>query len=61
VTTHECCCTYNMLKLTGRLFSWDPKAEYADYIERAMCNGVLGTMNPDDGMTMYSVPMASGY
>src|SRR5262249_43620673 len=34
-TTQECCCTYNMLKLTRRVFAWSPEARYADYYERA--------------------------
>jgi DUF1680 family protein len=59
--TQECCCTYNMLKLTRHLFSWTGESSYADYYERALLNGVIGTMNPADGMTMYYVPMASGY
>ena len=59
--TQECCCTYNMLKLTRQLFSWTADAAYADYYERALLNGILGTMNPEDGMTMYYVPLASGY
>jgi len=59
--TQECCCTYNMLKLTRQLFSWKPEASYADYYERAFFNGILGTMNPKDGMTMYYVPLESGY
>jgi hypothetical protein len=59
--TEECCCTYNMLRLTRHLFGWDPQARYADYYERALFNGILGTLNPKDGMTMYFVPLASGY
>ncbi len=60
-TTHECCCTYNLLRLTRHIFSWTADPACADYYERAMFNGILGTMNPKDGMTMYYVPMASGY
>jgi uncharacterized protein len=60
-TTHECCCTYNLLKLTRHIFSWTADPACGDYYERAMFNGILGTMNPKDGMTMYYVPMASGY
>jgi DUF1680 family protein len=60
-TTQECCCTYNMLKLTCHLFAWDPAPHYADYYERALFNSILGTMNPEDGMTEYFVPLASGY
>ncbi|MCC6857568.1 MAG: glycoside hydrolase family 127 protein [Bryobacterales bacterium] len=59
--TQECCCTYNMLKLTRHLFCWSAGPRYADYFERAHLNGILGTMNPEDGMTMYFVPLAPGY
>lgn len=58
--THESCCTYNMLKLTRHIFSWSAGARYADYYERALYNGILPTQNPEDGMMMYYVPMASG-
>ena len=57
----ECCVTYNMLKLTRHLFTWTAEPHYADYYERALFNSILGTMNPEDGMTMYFVPLASGY
>jgi DUF1680 family protein len=60
-TTQECCCTYNMLKLTRHLFGWSPEAVYADYHERAFLNGIIGTMNPSDGMTTFYVPLESGY
>jgi hypothetical protein len=59
--TQECCCTYNMLKLTRHLFAWSPEARYFDYYERALLNGILGTMNPKNGLTMYYVPLATGY
>ena len=58
--SHESCCTYNMLKLTRHLFSWEADAKYADYYERALWNGILPTQNPDDGMMMYYVPMMPG-
>jgi len=60
-STQECCCTYNMLKLTRHLFAWSPEARYFDYYERALLNGILGTMNPKNGLTMYYVPLATGY
>jgi hypothetical protein len=59
--THETCCTYNMLKLTRELFTWNPDAKLADYYERALFNGILSTQDPATGMTMYYVPMASGW
>jgi DUF1680 family protein len=58
--SHESCCTYNMLKLTRHLFRWSADPGYADYYERALFNGILPTQNPEDGMMMYYVPMASG-
>jgi DUF1680 family protein len=60
-TTEECCCTYNMLKLTRQVFGWTADARCADYYERAFFNGIVGTMNPADATTMYYVPLASGY
>src|SRR5262249_36010490 len=60
-TTQECCCTYNMLKLTRHVFAWSPDARYADYYERAYLNGIIGTMNPADAMTTFYVPLESGY
>jgi len=60
-TTQECCCTYNMLKLTRHLFAWSPEARYFDYYERALYNGIAGTINPRNGLTTYYVPLASGY
>ena len=60
-TTEECCCTYNMLKLTRHVYSWTADPARADYYERALLNGIIGTMNPKDGMTMYYVPLAGGY
>lgn len=59
--THECCCTYNMLKLTRHLFGWTADPAYADYYERALFNGVLGTQHPADGQKLYYVAMESGY
>jgi hypothetical protein len=58
--SHESCCTYNMLKLTRHLFSWEAAAKYADYYERALWNGILPTQNPADAMMMYYVPMLPG-
>ncbi|MFH1266494.1 MAG: glycoside hydrolase family 127 protein, partial [Planctomycetota bacterium] len=59
--TQETCCTYNMLKLTRHLFTWSPEPKYADYYERALWNSILATQDPQTGMMMYFVPLASGY
>ncbi len=58
--TTETCNTYNMLKLTRHLFSWEPKPEYMDYYERALYNHILASQNPRTGMTCYYVPLRSG-
>ncbi len=59
--TEECCPTYNMLKLTRHVYTWtgDPRA--ADYYERALFSGIMGTQHPSDGDKLYYVPLASGY
>src|SRR5579872_3887155 len=59
--TTECCCAYNMMKLTRHLFGWSPEARYMDYYERTLFNHRLGTINPADGTMMYYLPLASGY
>jgi len=34
----ECCCSYNMMKLTRHLFGWSADARYIDYYERNLFN-----------------------
>ncbi|HEY3414929.1 MAG TPA: beta-L-arabinofuranosidase domain-containing protein [Armatimonadota bacterium] len=58
--TCETCNTYNMLKLTRQLFCWDPKAEYADYYERAVYNHILASQHPVTGEMCYFVPLKTG-
>ncbi len=58
--TTESCNTYNMLKITRRIFAWDPKAEYADYYERALYNHILASQNPETGMVLYYLPLKAG-
>ncbi len=58
--TCETCNTYNMLKLTRHLFEWDPKAEYADYYERAHLNHILASQDPETAMMTYFMPLGSG-
>ena len=60
-STTECCCAYNMMKLTRHLFGWSPDARLMDYYERTLFNHRLGTIDPEDGMMMYYLPLASGY
>ncbi len=58
--TTETCNTYNMLKLTRHLFCCEPRAEYADYYERALYNHILASQHPETGMMCYYVPLRSG-
>jgi uncharacterized protein len=58
--TEECCCAYNMLKLTRHIFGWtgDPRA--MDYYERTLYNHRLGTQD-GQGLKSYFLPLGSGY
>lgn len=56
----ETCNTYNMLKLTRHLFSWQSLPEYSAYYERAVFNHILASQNPEDGMCTYYTPLISG-
>ena len=53
----ESCNTYNMLKLTKRLFESEQKASYADYYERALYNHILSTQHPEHGGYVYFTPV----
>ena len=57
--TQEYCTTYNMLKLTRHLFGWTADAAAADYYERALFNGILGSQHPADGEKLYYVSLAT--
>lgn len=59
--THEDCVTYNMLKLTDHIFQWTGNAAAADYHERALINGILGSQDPADGEKLYYLSLADGY
>jgi len=57
--TNECCCSYNMLKLTRHLYQWTGDVRYFDYYERALFNHRLGTIN-EDGQTQYYLGVVPG-
>jgi len=59
--TEECCCGYNMLKLTRHLYQWTGDPRYFDYYERTLFNSRLGTQHPDNGGKMYYLPLEAGY
>jgi DUF1680 family protein len=43
---NESCVSHNMLRLTDRLFSWDPRFEYAEFRERTFTNSVMSMQHP---------------
>jgi uncharacterized protein len=55
----ECCCSYNMMKLTRHIFGWNGEAGAMDYYERVLFNHRLGTQD-QDGMKMYYVSLQPG-
>jgi DUF1680 family protein len=55
----ECCCSYNMMKLTRHLFGQEPDAKQFDYYERMLLNVRYGTQDRN-GMLMYYVSLKSG-
>ncbi len=60
VDTAECCCAYNMLKLTRKLYSWTADPRYFDYYERVLLNHRLGTIRPQSGATQYYLSLTPG-
>lgn len=58
---NETCNTYNMLKMSRKLFMITGDKKYADYYENIFINAILSSQNPKTGMTMYFQPMATGY
>jgi len=56
----ESCCTYNLLKLASRIFTYDPRASIFDYYERALYNHILGQQDPASSMVCYFMPLQTG-
>ncbi|MGC9973294.1 MAG: beta-L-arabinofuranosidase domain-containing protein [Bryobacteraceae bacterium] len=56
----EHCVVYNMIRLADYLFRWTGEAQYADYIERNLHNGILAQQHPQTGMVAYFLPLAAG-
>ncbi|HTW48862.1 MAG TPA: glycoside hydrolase family 127 protein [Acidobacteriaceae bacterium] len=55
----ECCCSYNMMKLTRHLYGLEPQAALFDYYERVIYNVRYGTQDRN-GMLMYYVSLEPG-
>ena len=58
--TAETCNTYNMLKLTRRLFAWEPDAREMDFYERGLYNHILASQEPGRGMFVYLMALEAG-
>ncbi len=71
--TQEHCTVYNMMRLADYMFKWTGEAQYADYIERNLYNGVMAqtywhweytngytTDKPTEGLIAYFLPMRAG-
>jgi DUF1680 family protein len=58
--TAECCCAYNMLKLSRHLYGWQPHPQYFDYYERLLLNHRIGTIRPNVGTTQYYLSLTPG-
>ena len=56
----ENCCTFNLLKLADRLFSYHPDSKVADYYERALYNHILGQQDTLSSMVCYFTPLMTG-
>ena len=56
----ECCCSYNMMKLSRMLYGRSADPRYIDYYERNLLNHRLGTMEPETGHTSYFLSMTPG-
>lgn len=59
-TSAETCNTYNMLKLTKKLFQIDADPAKMDYYERALYNHILASQDPSTGMVCYYVNLLNG-
>ena len=56
----ECCCGYNMLKLTRHIFGWTADPRAMDYYERTLFNSRLGTQDAH-GLKSYFLPLGNGW
>lgn len=57
----ESCASYNLLKLTRKLFDLSPQARYFDYYENVLHNHLLSAASHEcDGGTTYFMPSSPG-
>lgn len=60
-TSAESCNTYNMLKLTRHIFSWQPSTRAMDFYERGLFNHILGSQDPETSMMTYFISHKPGH
>lgn len=58
--TTEACNTYNMLRLSRKLYSWNADVFYMDYYERAVFNHILASQNHSTAGVVYYTPLTAG-
>jgi DUF1680 family protein len=56
----ECCCGYNMMKLTRHIFGWTADPRAMDYYEGTLFNSRLGTQDAR-GLKSYFLPLEGGW
>jgi DUF1680 family protein len=59
-STAECCCAYNMLKLTRKLYQWTGDPRYFDYYERTLINHRIAAIDRKTGATQYFLSVFPG-
>ncbi|MDX1543807.1 MAG: glycoside hydrolase family 127 protein [Christiangramia sp.] len=57
----ETCNTYNMLRLSEKLFQAQPEEKYIHFYERALYNHILSSQHPGTGGFVYFTPMRPGH
>lgn len=57
----ETCNTYNMLRLSEKLFVAEPDEKYSNYYETALYNHILSSQHPEKGGFVYFTPMRPGH
>jgi uncharacterized protein len=58
--TTECCCAYNMLKLTRHLYQWTGDPRYFDYYERTLLNHRIAAIDRRSGASQYYLSIVPG-
>mmetsp|Transcript_30249 Transcript_30249/g.58139 ORF Transcript_30249/g.58139 Transcript_30249/m.58139 type:complete len:1012 (+) Transcript_30249:229-3264(+) len=57
----ESCTQYNVMKVARTLLGWTGAVKFADFLERAMHNGILGTQRGHvPGVMLYNMPLGAG-